>query len=164
MSVSTYARPFVALHPERELALYLNSIWQHYFSDVPYANSVQIAYCRPWKSRLGLIRMSLDCTHSFIGINSLLQHTEVPDTVLVTTIAHELAHYTHGFGSPLPQLYDHPHADNVVDLELERRGLGAALFECNQWIDEQWDSFYKSWRDSRSLSSASRPSVRQKAG
>ena len=41
----------------RDLTIYLTSIWQHYFSDVPHANEVQIAYCRPWKSRLGVISM-----------------------------------------------------------------------------------------------------------
>lgn len=163
--ISTQTRQFVALHPKRDLTLYLNSIWQHYFSDVPYANDVQIAYCRPWKSRLGLIRMSLDSTHSFIGINSLLQHSEVPDTVLIITIAHELVHYMHGFGSPLPQLYEHPHANNVVDIELERRGLGDALFSSNQWIDEQWYDFYATQREAQSLSNARRSHARQqKAG
>ena len=103
--------------------------------------------------------MSLDCSHSFIGINSLLQHVEVPDVVLIVTIAHELVHYAHGFGSPLPQLYNHPHANNVVDIELERRGLGDALSECNSWIDEQWYDFYKAQRETRSLSR-----VQQKAG
>ncbi len=164
MSIATQAHTFVALHLQRDVTLYLNSIWQHYFSDVPYANDVRIAYSRPWKSRLGLIRMSLDCSHSFIGINSLLQHTEVPDVVLIVTIAHELVHYAHGFGSPLPQLYDHPHANNVVDIELERRGLGDALSECNSWIDEQWYDFYKSRREMHSLSNSRRPRVQQKVG
>lgn len=143
-----------------DLATYLSSLWQHYFSDVPHANEVQIAYCRPWKSRLGLIRMSLDRTHSFIGVNSLLQHKDVPDYVLITTIAHELVHYTHGFGSPLPQLFAHPHANNIVDKELQQRGLGIVLTNCNQWVDEHWYDFYETQRVAR----AKRPIVQQKAG
>src|SRR5579875_2699348 len=99
----------------RNLKAYLAYIWERYFADVPRVNEVQIAYCRPWKSRLGLIRMSLDETTSFIGINALLQHELVPEYVLITTVAHELAHYAHGFGSPLPRLYAHPHANNVVN-------------------------------------------------
>ena len=130
----------------RDLTIYLSSIWQHYFSDVPRANDVHIAYCRPWKTRLGLIRMSLDSTRSFIGINSLLQHEDTPDCVLVTTIAHEIVHYAHGFGSPLPQLFEHPHANNIVDKELEQRGLGDTLVDCNAWIDEQWYTFYEQQR------------------
>ncbi len=143
----------------RDLTIYLTSIWQHYFFDVPHANEVQIAYCRPWKSRLGLIRMSLDTTRSFIGINSLLQHKNVPDCVLVTTIAHELVHYTHGFGSPLPQLFEHPHANKIVDKELEQRGLGSALSDCNAWIDEHWYAFYEEQRLTKT-----RRSTIQKAG
>lgn len=154
--------PFSAI---RDLPFYLSSIWQRYFSDVPSANEVEIAYCRAWKSRLGLIRMSLDSTHSFIGVNSLLQHKEVPEHVLVTTIAHELVHYAHGFGSPLPQLFEHPHANNVVDRELEQRGLGDALALCNQWIDAHWYDFFEAQRLRKSVLRSRRSIVeQQKAG
>ncbi len=155
------ATSLVAFCSTRDLTLYLSSIWQHYFSDVPHANEVQIAYCRPWKSRLGLIRMSLDSTHSFIGINSLLQHKGVPDDVLITTIAHELVHYTHGFGSPLPQLFEQPHANNIVDTELQQRGLGDALSTCNQWIDKYWYEFYEEQRIAKSTIGAKRSFVAQ---
>ncbi len=105
-------------------------------------NEVQIAYCHPWKSRLGLIRLSLDNTTSFIGVNALLQHRQVPECVLITTIAHELTHYAHGFGSPLPRLYKHPHANNVVNRELEQRGIGEYVHQSDAWIDKQWFAFY----------------------
>ena len=154
----------ITFYTKRDLSLYLSSIWQHYFSDVPHANEVQIAYCRPWKSRLGLIRMSLDSTHSFIGINSLLQHETLPDYILITTIAHELVHYTHGFGSPLPQLFEHPHANNIVDKELQQRGLGETLLNCNTWIDEHWYDFYKEQQNMRKMPGTKRTSLQQKAG
>jgi len=131
----------------KQLSTYLEHIWQCYFSDVPRQNLVEIAYCRPWKSRLGLIRMTLDGTKSFIGINSLLQLERVPEYVLTTTIAHELTHYAHGFGSPLPRLYEHPHANNVVERELERRGLGNFLRKCDEWIDKYWFPFYDMQRE-----------------
>ena len=121
---------------------YLDEIWQTYFADVPRVNQVEIAYCQPWKRRLGLIRLSLDNTTSFIGLNALLQLPEVPEYILITTIAHELTHYAHGFGSPLPRLHKHPHANNVVKRELEQRGLGETLHLCDAWIDSQWFSFY----------------------
>jgi hypothetical protein len=126
----------------RNPEIYLNEIWQRYYSDVQRVNEIEIAYCQPWKRRLGLIRLSLDNTRSFIGINALLQLPEVPEHILIITIAHELAHYTHGFGSPLPRLYEHPHANNVVNHELERRGLGETMHLCEQWIDNQWFAFY----------------------
>lgn len=126
----------------QDLTSYLDRIWQRYFADLPRVNDVQIDYYYPWKSRLGLIRLSQDQTISFIGINTLLQLPEAPEYVLTVTIAHELAHYAHGFGSPLPRLCKHPHANKVVDRELERRALGEQLYYCNEWIDKHWYSFY----------------------
>lgn len=126
----------------QDLTRYLSWIWQMYFADCLRMNEVVIDYCYPWKSRLGLIRLSLDTTLSYIGINSLLQIVEVPEEVLVTTIAHEMVHYLHGFGSPLPRRYKHPHANRVVERELEQRELGATLRICNEWIDNHWYSFY----------------------
>ena len=131
----------------QQLTLHLDRIWQDYFSDIPRINCVHIAYCHPWKRRLGLIRLSLDSTKSFIGINALLQLQEVPEYVLLTTIAHELTHYAHGFGSPLPRIFEHPHANNIVQCELIRRGLGALANKCDDWIDKQWFSFYDMQRE-----------------
>jgi hypothetical protein len=132
---------------ERNPARYLDEIWGGYFADVPRVNQVDIAYCRPWKRRLGLIRLSLDSSTSFIGVNALLQLARVPEYILITTIAHELAHYAHGFGSPLPRLHEHPHANNVVKCELEQRGLGEILRLCDEWIDKEWFSFYDAERE-----------------
>jgi hypothetical protein len=131
----------------RDPARYLDEIWQTYFADVPHVNRVEVAYCQPWKRRLGLIRLSLDNTHSFIGINALLQLSQVPEYILIITIAHELTHYAHGFGSPLPRLHEHPHANNVVKRELERRGLGETQGLCDAWIDREWYSFYDRERE-----------------
>ena len=133
---------------ERNLSLYMEWIWQQYFADITRVNEIRIGYSYPWKSRLGLIRLALDRTHSFIGINSLLQVKQVPEYVLITTIAHELVHYAHGFGSPLPRMCKHPHANGVVDRELERRELGTCLRCCNEWIDNCWYSFYDMQRES----------------
>ncbi len=134
--------------PGRNLTLYLDWLWQHYFTDIVRVNEVLISYCYPWKTRLGLIRLSLDKTHSFIGINSLLQSSQVPECVLITTIAHEMTHYAHGFGSPLPRLCKYPHANGVVERELERRELGECLRCSNEWIDKYWYSFYDMQRES----------------
>jgi hypothetical protein len=141
-------RNLTAISSARDLDVCLEYIWQQHFSDIPRINDVEIAYCHPWKRRLGLIRLSLDSKTSFIGINALLQHWHVPEYVLITTIAHELTHYAHGFGSPLPRLYDHPHANNIVNRELEQRGLGEYAHSCNEWIDRQWFAFYNGQRES----------------
>jgi hypothetical protein len=97
---------------------------------------------------LGLIRLSADQRISFIGVNALLQLEQVPEAVLITTIAHELVHYAHGFGSPLPRPYRYPHANHVVDRELEQRELGNCLCCCREWIDKSWYSFYDMQRAS----------------
>jgi hypothetical protein len=131
----------------QNLTDYLAWIWQNYFFDIPYVNAVLISYGYPWKSRLGLIRLSVDKMTTFIGINILLQLEQVPEYVLVTTVAHELVHYAHGFGSPLPRRFRHPHANRVVDKELERRELGAQLYCCNEWIDKYWYPFYDMQRE-----------------
>lgn len=126
----------------RDPNIYLEEIWNTYFSDVLRLNKIEIAYCYPWKRRLGLIRLSLDNTVSFIGLNALLQMEQIPEYVLITTIAHELTHYAHGFGSPLVRRFEHPHANNVVSRELERRGLGETLHLCDTWIDKEWFPLY----------------------
>ncbi|GAC1377299.1 MAG: hypothetical protein NVS2B12_37620 [Ktedonobacteraceae bacterium] len=131
-----------------ELSACLNLIWQRHFTDMPCVNSVSIDYCYPWKSRLGLIRLSLDASITFIGINTLLQLPQVPDYVLITTIAHEMVHYSHGFGSPLPRVLKHPHANKVVDKALEQRAMGTYLKYCNQWINQNWYTFYEAQRAS----------------
>jgi hypothetical protein len=92
--------------------------------------------------------MSLDEAVSFIGVNALLQHRFVPEYVLITTIAHEMVHYAHGFGSPLPRPYVHPHANNVVNNELEKRGIGNYVQQCDAWIDKEWFAFYDTQRKS----------------
>ncbi|HTK07710.1 MAG TPA: hypothetical protein VL485_11120 [Ktedonobacteraceae bacterium] len=135
------------LEERHDLGCYLEQIWRAYFADTPRVNEVTIGYCYPWKSRLGLIRLSLDHCVSFIGVNTLLQSPLIPEYVVLVTIAHELAHYAHGFGSPLPRLCSHPHANRVVDRELESRALGVQLRCCNEWIDKNWLSFYYKQRD-----------------
>ena len=125
----------------RNPELYLNEVWQTYFADVPRVNQVEIAYARPQKRRLGVIQLEDNITR--IGVNGLLQLQELPEYILITTIGHELTHYAHGFGSPLPRLHPHPHANGVVTRELDRRGLGEARHQCDEWIDKQWFTFYE---------------------
>ncbi|MGH2481953.1 MAG: hypothetical protein ACRDHW_20060, partial [Ktedonobacteraceae bacterium] len=70
----------------RDPGAYLEEIWRSYFADVQRVNRLEIAYCQPWKRRLGLIRLSLDNTTSFIGLNALLQLPQIPEYILITTI------------------------------------------------------------------------------
>src|SRR5262252_4525173 len=40
----------------------------------------------------------------------------------------------------------HQHANNVVDRELEQRGLGECVRSCDEWIDREWFAFYQVYR------------------
>lgn len=131
------------------LADEMDLIWGEYFSDTPRVNQVAIQFNRPWKRRLGVIRLSHTDNSTHIGINSLLGHEEAPYCITLITVAHELVHYCHGFGSPLPQKYPHPHRGGIVTRELVDRGLGRQLGEYHDWIDRNWWSFYA--RQSRAM-------------
>jgi hypothetical protein len=131
-----------------DLGSCLHWIWEHYFCDIPRCNEVAIEYRYPWKTRLGMIHLSSDTTHTLIGMNTLLQLPLVPEEVLLITIAHELCHYAHGFGSPLLRKYASPHAHQVVEKELGQRQLGVCLTRCEEWIEQHWFAFYEQQRAS----------------
>lgn len=144
--MATTASPRLAVIDESRdagwLAQELDSIWQRYFDDTPRVNRVAIAFQRPWKRRLGVIRLSPDKLTTHIGINRLLALPDAPYCVTLITVAHELVHYAHGFGSPLPRKHPHPHRGGVVDRELVARGLASELAEYGSWIRSNWWSFY----------------------
>lgn len=119
----------------------LERIWRRYFADTPRVNPVAISFRRPWKRRLGVISLAPDGI-TRIGINALLRRLEAPDHLTLITVAHELVHYNHGFGSPLPRKHHHPHRGGIIDRELVDRGLARELEEYSAWIRTQWWSFY----------------------
>ena len=81
----------------------LDYLWRHQFADVPRVSSIEVSFLGCWKNRLGVISFKPDNNTTHIGINSLLRLPDVPYYVTTVTIAHELVHYSHGFGSPLPR-------------------------------------------------------------
>jgi hypothetical protein len=145
MTVSTFANAeqLRALQRDNQwLGEHLEYIWQNYFQDTPCVNPVQIAFAKRWKSRLGSICLCEETATSHIRINVLLSHPVVPDCLLTITVAHELVHYAHGFGSLLPRRHTDPHKDSIVERELIRRGLDREYEHYLQWIEEHWDRFY----------------------
>ena len=120
----------------------MDGIWSRYFADMPRVNTVEIAFRRSWKRRLGVISLSEDEQTTRIGINALLAHPDVPYCLTLVTVAHELVHYLHGFGSPLPRRFAHPHRGGIVTRELVQRGLAPDLEEYGQWIQQHWWSFH----------------------
>ncbi len=126
------------------LRRHLTYVWDCFFPDIPQTNGVEIEFARRWKTRLGMISLSESRQTTYIGINALLRDPLVPESVCTITIAHELVHYAHGFGSPLPRKYTHPHHGNVVTRELMWRGLGKDLQQYKQWISHHWYTLYYS--------------------
>jgi hypothetical protein len=73
-----------------------------------------------------------------ITITRKFKDPSIPEYVVDATIAHELVHYTHGFSSPLKQLYRHPHKGGLIKKELTNRGLGDIYMTASHWIRTTW--------------------------
>jgi hypothetical protein len=44
--------------------------------------------------------------------------------------------------------YNTPYVNNIVNRELEQRGLGEMARQCDEWIDKYWFTFYDMERGS----------------
>ncbi len=115
-------------------------IWISYYSDTPAGYPISVQFGRPARYRFGSI-----CAHGKncrILINGLFSDPEVPDFVVDATIAHELAHYVHGYGSGLPKLHAHPHRGGVIDKEMAKRGCLFLEDKASAWRKANWAGFY----------------------
>ncbi len=133
---------------ERWLRHELDRIWDRHFSDVERVSEIEIAFARGWKYRLGMIALSESRRSTYIGINQLLREPSAPEVIVTVTIAHELVHYSHGFGSPLPRLHDDRRAGDIVPIDLCHRGLRRELDQYNDWLADNWFPFYAARRRS----------------
>ena len=133
------------------LANRLELIHQQYFTDIPVSNTLQVRFGRITKTRLGSISSrprplkgdrQANPKRSIITLNGLLRDPSVPVEVIDAVLGHEFIHYSHGFHSPLPQLYRFPHQSGVVDAELVKRGLGPALKFEHEWTKRQFVKLY----------------------
>lgn len=111
-----------------------------HFTDVPQGYPIVARFGIRARYRYGSITGRNG--QSIILANQLFADPYVPTYVVDATLAHELAHYAHGFGSGLPRLYPDPHRGGVVDKELEKRGLGELTLKAEQWRKACWDAFY----------------------
>ena len=130
------------------LADTLDRLWEEHFWDVPRICPVRIRFGARWKWRLALIRWESATESSLIALNALFRDPIVPESLCEVTIAHEIVHYAHGFGSPLPRRASDPHADRVIERELAARGLGPKLALADAWVDRCWSAFYE-WSTNR---------------
>lgn len=119
----------------------LDSIWNLLFSEVQRKNNVHVKFKGKSKHRFGCIKKKGN--DSVIEINSLFRDELVPEYVIDTTLAHELVHYLHGFNSPFPRKYKHPHKGGIVDKELIKRGFGDSLKLEKIWAKKEWEKTFK---------------------
>lgn len=119
----------------------LERLWAEHFWDVPRPKPVRIRFGARWKNRLGLIRWEPDTESSLILMNGHFRDPRVPRVVCDATIAHELIHYAHGFGSTLPRRHADPHENDLIEREMQARGLDHLLVAAETWIDENWQNF-----------------------
>ena len=130
------------IRDEDWLASIFHDIWDSSFTDVQKKNNVFIRWKGKWKNKFGHIKL-LKNKDTEICINSFFQDLRVPEFVVRLTIAHEIVHYLHGFQSPHPRLFNHPHKGGIVNKELKRRGYGDYLIKEKDWYKQCWLPLYK---------------------
>lgn len=129
-----------ALRDVRWLEERLRLLQENHFADVPQGYPIVVRFGTRAQRRFGSITARNGI--SYITVNQLYANPEVPVYVVDETLAHELAHYAHGFGSGLPRLYDDPHRGGVVDKELIKRGLGEVHRKAQAWREAHWGNVY----------------------
>lgn len=136
------SRP-VALRDDAWLESRLRALQETYFQDVPAGYPIRVQFGRRAKKRFGSIAACKGVCR--ITINGLFRRTDVPEYVVDATLAHELAHYVHGFGSGLRRLHAAPHRGGVVDEELRKRGCFHLERQAKAWRESCWLTFYAAY-------------------
>ena len=119
----------------------LESIWGLLYSDVPKLNNVNVRFKGRWKNKFGHIKKIKD--DSEIVVNGLFKNEIIPEYMIDITLAHELAHYAHGFNSPLEKKYKHPHKGGVVTKELTKRGFDKMIKKEKMFFKNEWPKIYE---------------------
>ena len=123
------------------LNLRLERIWSVLMPDVKKLNQVNIKFKGNWKTKFGHIKKLKDGSTEIV-VNNLFRNEQIPEFIIDTTIAHELVHYMHGYHSPLPKQFKHPHQGGIVDKELKNRGFSFLLKLEKDWIKNKWWTTY----------------------
>jgi hypothetical protein len=129
------------------LAHQLQVLRNDYFSDVLVSNRLFVRFGRPSRTRLGSIIARPLPDHAlpvtYITVKALFREETVPEYVVHATLAHEMAHYAHGFHSPLPRKYPHPHRGNVVSKELAARGALHLIEQQEAWLKSDYTNLIR---------------------
>jgi len=115
----------------------MNSMWGMLFPEIPRENHIVVRFKGKWRNKFGHIKR-LPNKDSEIVINSHFRNEIVPEYIIDLTLAHEMVHYMHGFNSPLPRQFKHPHAGGIVNRELRKRGFGHLIIEEKKWVRNEW--------------------------
>lgn len=126
----------------------LEQVWQRYFPDRPPLNHVSVKFGRAARTRLGSLKLGRktfadDTKDSIITITGFFQDPQIPQFVVDGVLAHEVTHYSHGFNSPHPRLYRHPHKGGVVHREMRARGLADTLYLSRKWLKLHWREYVR---------------------
>lgn len=132
----------ISLRDNRWLEARVQQLWTSYYSDVTPCYPINATFGPRARYRYGSIYSIGKQCH--ILVNRLFAHPDVPEYVVDATLAHELAHYVHGYGSGLPKRYAHPHRGGVVDKEMQARGCYHLEERAGEWRRTQWQGFYAS--------------------
>lgn len=120
----------------------MNYIWGRYFNDVERKNLVFARFKGKWKNKFGHIKR-LKNKSSEIAVNNFFKNKAIPEFMVDLTLAHELVHYSHGFHSPLPKKYKHPHKGGIVTKDLKNRGFKEMIKVERDFIKTKWIKYYK---------------------
>lgn len=102
---------------------------------------MHIRFGRYSKYRLGSIKLDRKTNRSYVTITSMFKEESIPVEIIDHTLAHELAHYTHGFSSKKIRLHKYPHAGGVVHREMIERGMGYLIKAYKVWVKEYRKQF-----------------------
>ncbi len=133
----------VPLRDSQWLEQRVKHIWDTYYSDGPSGYPIRVRFGPKARYRYGSIYSRGEAC--YVLVNALFAHPDVPEYVVDATLAHELAHYVHGYGSGLRKLHAHPHRGGVVDKEMEKRGCLFLEVKASEWRRTRWQDFYTTY-------------------
>lgn len=143
------------------LAEKLFFLWENYFVDVPRANPVLIKFGKKSYRQLGSITWARpnsrgikkmldkldeeydDKRISLITVTGYYKDEQVPEQVVLGTIAHEMIHYSHGFHSALNQIHAHPHKGGIIKKDMYKRGMEDIYEYSRKWLKTVWKEYLK---------------------